>query len=113
MRRMLSVRESRSWRCTGRDPEPGEACIYVLRQHSGPVRYIGVTTQPLSWRLDDHLGSLGTGYESGQWIARHYMAVRMEALIYVPADQRFALETVAIKAARDAGLPLTNINGGK
>ena len=53
----------RQWlyeRVKGRDPEPGQACVYVLQDDDGAPFYVGSTTRPLIRRLTGHWQD-GTG----------------------------------------------------
>lgn len=88
----------------GRDPQPGEACLYRLLDDDGVVRYVGCTTLPLRRRLSCHRRQPKTNVLR-QWIEGQHSPV-LEALIYVPHDQAMELERVAVHAATT---PLLNI----
>lgn len=90
----------------GRDPGPGEAAVYLLRDPvTGEVRYVGRTKNGLLPRLRGHWKqAAGSGLVA--WRDTLEMPPRLEAVMYVPVEQGNYWEGVIIAGllAQDARL---------
>lgn len=91
----------------GRDPRPGEAAVYVLRDpDTREVRYVGKTGQRLKRRMQN-LWHYPTA-SAAEWIGSLDTPPHMETIMYLPVEQVLYWERVVIQGMLAEGAALVN-----